>query len=55
MHLIQGPVAQFVASMTADPDVAGLIGARFQTFMEIDHEIIPMAFFLLPLIQEALQ
>ena len=34
-----GPVAQSVASPTADPGIASLIPARYHTFVEIDHEI----------------
>ena len=40
--------------LTADPGVASLIPAWSYTFMEIDHEIISMIIFLLPLIQEGL-
>ena len=47
MHLIPGSIAQSVESLTADPDVASLIRARFQTFMEMDHETIRMAILLL--------
>ena len=36
------PVAQLVASTTADPAVASSIPARSHTFVEIDHEIISM-------------
>ena len=36
---IRGPVAQSVASLTADPGVASLIPDRSHTFMEIDCEI----------------
>ena len=52
--LLPGPVAQSVASPTADPGVASSIPARSQTFVEIDHEIISMVILLLLLIQEGL-
>ena len=39
--------------LTADPGVASLILAWYQTLVEIDHEIISKAI-LLPLIQEGL-
>ena len=48
-----GPIAQSVASPTADPGVTSLIIAWSHTFMEIDCEIISMVM-LLPLIQEGL-
>ena len=35
-----GPVAQSVTCLTADPGVASSIPARYNTFVEIDHEII---------------
>ena len=39
------------ACLTADPGVASLIpGARYHTFVEIDHEIISTVIHLLPLI-----
>ena len=38
-HLL-GPIAQSVASLTADPGVVGLIPVRSHTFVVIDHEII---------------
>ena len=50
----QGPVAQSIASLIADPGVMSLIMARFHTFIEIDHEIFSTVFLLLPLIQEGL-
>ena len=34
---IQGNVAQWVVSLTADPGVASLILALSHTFLEIDH------------------
>ena len=40
--------------LTADPEVASLIPVRSHTFVEIDHEIISMFIYLLPLIQEGL-
>ena len=49
---IPGCVAQSVtclatdASLTADPDVASSIQARYLTFVEIDHEIISTAILL---------
>ena len=49
-----GPLAQSVASLTADPGVASLIPARSHTFVEIDHEIISTVILLLSLIQEGL-
>ena len=49
-----GPVAQLVASLTADPRVVSSILAHSHTSVEIDHEIISMVFLLLPLIQEGL-
>ena len=48
------PVAQPVASPTADPGVGSLIPAWFHTFLEIDCEIISTFILLLPLIQEGL-
>ena len=42
-----GPVAQSVASPTADPGVASSIPARSHTFVEIDHEIISTVILLL--------
>ena len=50
--IAQGPVAQSVASMTADPGVMRFIPARSHNFMEIDHETISMIILLL--IQEGL-
>ena len=50
---IQGPIAQTVVSQSADPEVMGLIPARFHTFVDIDREIIYTVIFLL-LIQEGL-
>ena len=41
------PVAQSVASLTADLGVVSLINARSHTFLEIDHEIISMVILLL--------
>ena len=49
-----GPVAQFVASLIADPGVVSLIPTRPHNFAEIDHEIFFTAILLLPLIQEGL-
>ena len=49
---LQGPVAQSVASVIADPGVTSLMLARLHTFMETDHEIFSTVIFLLPLIQE---
>ena len=51
---ILGPVAQLVASPTADPGVASSIPAWSFIFVEIDHEIILTVTLLLPLIQEAI-
>ena len=48
-----GPVAQSVASPTADIGAVSSIPARSHTFVEIDHEIISMVILLL-LIQERL-
>ena len=50
---LPGPVAQSVASPTADPGVSSFIPARSHSFMEIDHEIISTVILLL-LIQEEL-
>ena len=44
-------IAQSVMSLTADPGALSSIPVRSHTFVEIDHEIISMAIFLLPLIQ----
>ena len=49
-----GPVAQSVASLTADPGVESLIRIRSHTFVEINHGIISTVILLLPLIQEVL-
>ena len=49
-----GPIAQSVASLTADPGVMSLIPAWSHTFVEIKHEIISRVILLLPLIQEGL-
>ena len=38
--LLPGPIAQSVASLTADQGVMSLILAQSHTFLEIDHEII---------------
>ena len=46
-----GPIAQSVASPTADPGVVSLIPAQTHTFVEID---IILFILLLPLIQEGL-
>ena len=51
---VPGHVAQSVASPTTDPEFASLILARSHVFVEIDHEIVSRAIFLLPLIQEGL-
>ena len=48
------PIAQSVASPTADPGIVSLILARSHTFVEIDHEITSTFILLLPLIQEEL-
>ena len=51
----QGHVGQSVmclttdASLIADPGVASFIPARSHTFMGVDHEIISMVIFSLPL------
>ena len=47
-----GPIAQSVASPTADPGVGSSILARSHNFMEIDHEIISSVILFLLLIQE---
>ena len=47
-------IAQLGASPNADPGVMSLIRARYNTFKEIDHEIISTVILLLPLIQEGL-
>ena len=47
-----GPIAQLVASPTADPGVMSSIQARSNTFKGIDHEIISTVILLLTLIQE---
>ena len=47
-----GPIAQSVASRTADPGVGSSILARSNNFMEIDHEIISSVILFLLLIQE---
>ena len=52
MYFKPGRIGQLVkclatdASLTADPEVASLIPARFHTFVEIDHEIISTIIFL---------
>ena len=51
---ILGPVAQSVASSTADPGIVSLFLARSHTFVGIDHEIISTVILLLPLIQGGL-
>ena len=38
LKVIEGPVAQLVASLTAHPGVRSLIAAQSHTFVEIDHE-----------------
>ena len=48
---LPGPVAQLVASLTADPGVECSIPARSHTFMEIDHEIFFTVILLLLQIQ----
>ena len=53
---LPGRVAQSVtclatdACLTADPEVASSIPARYHTFVEIDHEIFLRSFSSLPLI-----
>ena len=49
-----GPVAQLVASPTADPGVANLIPAQSHTLVEINNKIIFTVILLLLLIQEGL-
>ena len=49
-----GPIAQSVVSSTADPGGASLILTWSNTFVEIDHEMIPTVILLLLLIQEGL-
>ena len=51
--IAQDPVAQSVASLTADPGIMRLIPARSHNFVEIDHETIATIILLL-LIQEGL-
>ena len=41
LSYLPGPVAQVIASPTADPGVMSLIPSLSHTFLEIDHEIIP--------------
>ena len=48
------PVAQSVASQTADPRIVGLILVWAHTFLEIDQEIFSTVILLLLLIQERL-
>ena len=53
--LVPGPIAQSVASPTADPGIMSLISAWSHTYVEIGHEIISMFILnLLPLIREGL-
>ena len=54
LNQLPGPVAQLVASFTADPGIKSLISACSHTFVEIAHEIISMVILLFPLIQEGL-
>ena len=49
---ILGSVTPSIASLDADPGITNLIPAWAHTFLEIDHEIIPMATLFFPLIQE---
>ena len=49
-----GPVAQSIASPTADPGVASSIPARSHIFVNIDHMIISMVILFLLLILEGL-
>ena len=51
---LPSPIAQSVASSTADPGVVCSIMARSHTFKEFDHEIFSMVVLLLQLIQEGL-
>ena len=51
---ILSPIAQLVASLTADPGVVSSIPARSHALVEVDHEIISKVILLLPLIQERL-
>ena len=59
-HLLPGHVAQSVnlltadMCLTADPGVTSLILVRFDTFIEIDHDIFLQPFSSLQLIQEGL-
>ena len=49
---IQNPVAQLIASLTADPGIASSIQAWAHSFMKIGLEVISTVILLLPLIQE---
>ena len=53
-YMGRGPIAQLVASLTADPGVRSLIPACSHISVEVDQEIISMFFLLLPLIQDGL-
>ena len=49
-----GPEAQLVVDLTADAGrVTSSIPAKYNSFEEIDHEIISSAILILPLVQEA--
>ena len=51
---LPSPIAQSVASPTADPGVVCSTHAQSHTFIEFDREIISMVILLLQLIQEGL-
>ena len=48
----QGPLAQLVTHLVADPGVLNLIFTQIHIFVEIDHEIISIVILLLQLFQE---
>ena len=52
MYVPQDPVAQSVASRTADPGVASLIPAWSHTLVEIEHEIISTVILLLSIFKK---
>ena len=51
-NVLPGPIAQSVASLTADPGVAISIRAWSHTFVDIDLEMISMVILLLQLFQK---
>ena len=52
LSILQGPIMQSVASLTADPRVVSSIPVWSHTLVEIAYEIVSTVILLLPLIHE---